>query len=102
MASAGNRRDGLSWSQRVGYIIGPIYLAVGAAGFLVTGGLDFAATNGKSLVIFDVNPLHNIVHLGIGLALTLGARAGVGPSRSINLLVGIIYLGTAAAGFFAL
>ena len=37
-------------------------------GFLVTGFDNFAAETDKTLLGFEINPLHNIVHLAIGLA----------------------------------
>jgi hypothetical protein len=55
-------------SQLLALAIGVIYTAVGVLGFLVTGFEDFAAETDKTLLGFEVNPLHNIVHLVIGLA----------------------------------
>jgi hypothetical protein len=48
--------------------IGAVYTLVGILGFLVTGLEDFAAETDKTLLGFELNPLHNIVHLAIGLA----------------------------------
>ena len=45
-----------------------VYTLVGIAGFFVTGFDNFAAETDKTLLGFEVNPLHNIVHLAIGLA----------------------------------
>src|SRR3712207_8517045 len=36
----------------------------------------FAASQGPKLILFEINPLHNIVHLAIGGALLAAARAG--------------------------
>ena len=47
---------------------GAIYLLVGAAGFAMTGFSDFAGMDHHKLVIFAVNPLHNVIHLVLGLA----------------------------------
>jgi hypothetical protein len=38
------------------------------SGFLVTGFENFAAETNKTLLGFEINPLHNLVHLAIGLA----------------------------------
>jgi uncharacterized membrane protein YuzA (DUF378 family) len=55
-------------SQLLALAIGAVYTLVGIAGFLVTGFDNFAAETDKTLLGFEVNPLHNIVHLAIGLA----------------------------------
>jgi hypothetical protein len=47
--------------------IGAVYTLVGILGFLVTGLEDFAAETDKTLLGFELNPLHNIVHMAIGL-----------------------------------
>jgi hypothetical protein len=55
-------------SQLLTLAIGIIYTLVGIAGFLVTGFENFAAETNKTLLGFEINPLHNLVHLAIGLA----------------------------------
>jgi hypothetical protein len=55
-------------SQLLALAIGAVYTLVGVLGFLVTGLEDFAAETDKTLLGFEINPLHNIVHLLIGLA----------------------------------
>jgi Domain of unknown function (DUF4383) len=55
-------------SQLLTLAIGAVYTLVGVLGFLVTGFDDFAAETDKTLLGFEVNPLHNLVHLAIGLA----------------------------------
>ena len=55
-------------SQLLAWAIGAIYTLVGILGFLVTGLEDFAAETDKTLLGFELNPLHNLVHLVIGLA----------------------------------
>jgi ABC-type transport system involved in multi-copper enzyme maturation permease subunit len=55
-------------AQLLALAIGIIYTLVGIAGFFVTGFDNFAAETDKTLLGFEVNPLHNIVHLAIGLA----------------------------------
>jgi hypothetical protein len=55
-------------SQLLALAIGAVYTLVGVLGFLVTGLEDFAAETDKTLLGFELNPLHNIVHLAIGLA----------------------------------
>lgn len=89
----------MSLSKRVGYVFGAVYLLVGIAGFTVTGGVGFADAQGASLLgLFDVNPLHNAVHMLVGLALFAGAVFGRMPSAVVNAGVGAVYLLVAAAG----
>ena len=62
-------------SQLLALVIGVVYTLVGIAGFFVTGFENFAAETNKTLLGFEINPLHNLVHLAIGLAgLTLWRR----------------------------
>jgi uncharacterized membrane protein YuzA (DUF378 family) len=71
-STAGNRtttKDGLHPSQAIALAVGAAYTLVGIAGFFVTGFDDFAAHDtGEKLLGFQLNPLHNIVHLVIGVA----------------------------------
>ena len=56
-------------AQWLALAIGAVYTIVGLAGFFLTGFDGFAAPEGDLLLgIFEVNPLHNIVHLTIGFA----------------------------------
>jgi ABC-type transport system involved in multi-copper enzyme maturation permease subunit len=55
-------------AQLLALAIGAVYTLVGILGFFVTGFDNFASETNKTLLGFEVNPLHNIVHLVIGLA----------------------------------
>src|SRR5215207_3949875 len=55
-------------SQLLALAIGAVYTLIGILGFLVTGFENFAAETNKTLLGFEINPLHNLVHLAIGLA----------------------------------
>src|SRR3954453_14260245 len=94
MANRGTSGTGTrSLNETVAYAFGAIYVLVGIIGFFVTGGEDFAGDEGgKLLGIFEVNALHNIVHILIGLALLGAARAGVNAARSTNLTIGAVYI----------
>lgn len=89
--------QGKSSAQLVGMAFGAVYLLVGAVGFAVTGLSNFASDTNTQLIIFDVNPLHNIVHLAIGAAL-LGASASNKISGPVNGVVGATYLVVALIG----
>jgi hypothetical protein len=88
-------------NRLVATIFGAVYLLVGVLGFFVTSGVDFIATEGGLLLgIFEVNPLHNIAHLLIGAALLIGGLSGVRAAKTVNLVVGIVYLLLGIIGFF--
>jgi uncharacterized membrane protein YuzA (DUF378 family) len=61
-------RPGRHPAQLLALVIGVVYTLIGIAGFFVTGFENFAAETDKTLLGFEINPLHNIVHLVIGLA----------------------------------
>ncbi|ROS31526.1 DUF4383 domain-containing protein [Cellulomonas sp. PhB150] len=84
----------------IGAVFGAVYLLVGVAGFFVTSGVAFAGTDGKALIIFDVNPLHNVIHLLIGAALLIAATRSVPASKAVNTTVGAVYLLVGVVGLF--
>ncbi|WP_426593042.1 DUF4383 domain-containing protein [Cellulomonas sp. McL0617] len=86
-------------NRLIGAIFGIVYLLVGVAGFFVTTNVAFAATAGKPLVVFDVNPLHNIVHLLVGAALLIGSFT-VRSAKAVNATVGGVYLLVGIVGLF--
>ena len=82
-------------------IFGAVYLLVGLLGFAVTGGLSIIATEGNLLLgLFAVNPLHNIAHLLIGLALLIAGVSTVSAAKAVNTVVGAVYLLLGIVGFF--
>ena len=88
-------------NQKVGLVFGAVYVLVGLIGFAVTGGVGFAEAEGGLLLgIFEVNPLHNLVHLAVGVALAGAAAAGAGASKGVNLAVGAVYALVGVLGFF--
>ena len=83
-------------------VFGAVYLLVGLAGFAVTSGIGFFATQGANLIIFAVNPLHNVIHLAIGAALLFAGLKSVPAARSVNTTVGAVYLLVGIVGLFLL
>jgi hypothetical protein len=79
MATTAGTRTTNSVNGTVGYVIGAVFLLVGILGWFVSGGHGFADRDGGSLLGFQVNPLHNIVHLLVGVVLLLEARAADWP-----------------------
>jgi ABC-type transport system involved in multi-copper enzyme maturation permease subunit len=87
-------------SQLLALAIGAVYTLVGLLGFLVTGFDNFAAETDKTLLGFEINPLHNLVHLAIGLAgLALWRR--LDTARLYGWLLAIGYGATFIYGLFA-
>ncbi len=91
-----------SVNRLLGYVLGAVYLLIGALGFAVTSDVGFASRNGDLLLGFEVNPLHNIVHLLVGVVLLLGATRGVAAARSANIAIGGTYLVVGLLGLFIL
>jgi hypothetical protein len=80
---------GWSAAQRFAAVFGLGYFAVGIAGFFITGTQDFAGHDHQhALLIFAVNPLHNVVHLVLALAWLVGCLRHR-TARLANLSVGV-------------
>jgi ABC-type transport system involved in multi-copper enzyme maturation permease subunit len=77
-------------AQTLTLVIGAVFLLVGIAGFFVTGFKNFAEPSDATLLIFDVNPLHNIVHLLLGAAGVSLART-VDGARTYGMLLAVGY-----------
>jgi len=84
-------------AQKFAMAFGGVYLLVGIAGFFVANEFTGGSADDK-LILFPVNHLHNIVHLAIG-ALWLGASKTHTAAKSVNTLIGAVYLLVAALGF---
>ena len=87
-------------NRLVAAVFGGVYLLVGLLGFAVTGFSSFAGTNtGDNLIVFEVNPLHNIVHLAIGALLLVSSKT-VATAKGANTAVGAVYLLVGILGLF--
>jgi hypothetical protein len=89
-----------SLNRLLGFGFGAVYLLVGLVGFAITAGVGFAHDHGKDLIIFELNPLHNIVHIAIGLLLGFAAYKGTAAAAAANSLVGGVYLLVGVLGLF--
>ncbi|GAB2472304.1 DUF4383 domain-containing protein [Promicromonospora xylanilytica] len=89
--------------QWLALVVGVVYLLVGIAGFFVTG-FDMAGfmehDPGATLLGFAINPLHNIVHLVIGI-LGIGAWSRSASARTFGWLLLIGYGAVFVYGLFA-
>jgi hypothetical protein len=87
----------------VAYGFGAIFVLVGVAGFTVSGGHTAAGHEGGDLLgVFQVNVLHNVVHLAVGAVMLGAAVAGNVAARLTNTAVGAVYLLLAVVGLFIL
>lgn len=59
---------------------------------MVTSGIGFFATEGANLIILEVNPLHNVIHLAIGGALLYAGLKSTAMARTVNTGVDAVYL----------
>jgi hypothetical protein len=100
--STGMSLSDLRPSQWVALVTSVVFVAVGVAGFIATGFDDFAAHDtGEKVLIFEVNPVHNLVHLVlglVGLALVWRLRGAL----TFGLLVAIGYGAAFVYGLFAI
>ena len=80
--------------------VGVTYLLVGILGFFVTGFDNFASESNETLLGFEVNPLHNIVHIAIGVAGIVLART-LATARTYGWLLVAGYGLTFLYGLFA-
>ena len=94
---ASTRTGNRSVNSTVAAVFGAVYVLVGLAGFFVSE--TFAATDDDTLLGFEVNHLHNIVHLLIGVAL-LAASRRTETARRLNLLIGGTYVVLGLIGWF--
>jgi len=89
-------------NRLIATVFGAVYLLVGLVGFAVTSGVGFFSTEGNNLIIFEVNPLHNVIHLAIGAALLYAGVKDIQLSRTVNTAVGAVYLLVGILGLFLL
>lgn len=87
-------------NRLIATIFGAVYLLVGVLGFFVTSGIGFLATEGANLIIFAVNPLHNVIHLAIGGALLYAGLNSIALAKTVNTAVGAVYLLVGVLGLF--
>lgn len=81
---------GKSPTQTFALVFGAVYVLVGLLGFVMD----------PILGIFQVNLLHNIVHLAIGGALLFASKDHA-TAKTVSLIVGVAYLLVAVLGFVA-
>src|SRR5215208_6624752 len=88
-------------SQILALVVGAAFTAAGIIGFFITGVDGFAEhDSGKHLLGLEINPLHNIVHLALGvLGLLLATR--LATARLYGWLLALGYGAAFAFGLYA-
>ena len=84
-------------------LFGAVYVLVGLLGFFWVNDVPFAGPGDGTnaiLGIFEVNPLHNIVHLLIGAALLIAGAGTAASARAANSTIGAVYLLLGVVGCF--
>jgi hypothetical protein len=77
-------------AQYLTLAIGAVYTLIGVLGFFVTGFDGWTSPEGASLLGFEVNPLHNVVHLAIGIA-GLAMWRELPATRTYGWLLAVVY-----------
>lgn len=72
--------------QKLAWVFGIVLLAVGILGF-VPG----VTANGMLLGIFEVDGLHNVIHLLSGIVAVLAARGSAAYARLYFKVFGVVY-----------
>jgi hypothetical protein len=94
-------RTGGRLNTLVAGVVGAVFVVVGLLGFTVSGGHSLAGhTGGELLGVFQVNTLHNIVHLAVGAVMVAAAIAGTRSARVANTGIGAVYLVLGVLGLF--
>ena len=101
-ATAGNNVAGRGRTvpEILALAFGAIYLLIGIIGFFITGFDDFFGHTDKTLLGFEINGMHNVVHLVIGVAGLVLARTLAG-ARSYGWLLAVGYGAAFVYGLFA-
>lgn len=83
----------MSATTSFGHLGGGLLTAIGALGLAVTGLAAPLTPMGQHLLVLEVNPAQNMVHLTLGLVMVLGA-AGSDTAARTTTLVATATLGT--------
>ncbi len=92
-ATAGNNAAGRGKTipEILALAFGAVYLLVGIVGFFITGFDDFFAHNtNETLLGFEINGMHNVVHILIGIAGLVLSRTLAG-ARTYGWLLAVGY-----------
>ena len=86
-------------AQTYALLFGAVLLLVGIVGFFVNSSFEFGSdVEGDNLILFEVNGLHNIIHIASG-ALGLALAKTASGARAYALGFGAVYLLVTLIGF---
>lgn len=98
---AGTTAGGVRLNQLTAAVIGGVLALVGLAGFFVSGDHDAVGQDGGELLgLFQVNVLHNLVHLAVGAVMVAAAILGRWAAKTVNLAIGLVYVLLFVIGLF--
>lgn len=82
-------------------VFGVVLVAAGVLGFFVEASFDVRENVPReTLIFFDVNGWHNVVHLASG-AVLLAVAGSYAAARTVAIAYGVIYVVVVIAGFIA-
>lgn len=82
----------MSYVKTYATILGWTFVVVAVAGFFLTGFGDFFGVDGETLILFGINPAHNLIHLVLGVTYLIGSRASEAGARAVVLVLSSAYL----------
>ncbi|GIJ47333.1 hypothetical protein Val02_42190 [Virgisporangium aliadipatigenens] len=86
-------RAGTSFNTIVAFAAGAVFVLVGLLGFTVSGEHTAVGHEGGALLgLFQVNVLHNVVHIAVGAVMIGAAVAGGRIAKATNVTIGAVYL----------
>ncbi len=100
-AGPGTGQRAKPWPQLAALTFGIVYTLVGIVGFFITGFDNFFGHTDETLLIFDINPAHNIVHILIGVAGLVLGRTLAG-ARTYGWLLAVGYGAAFVYGLIAI
>jgi hypothetical protein len=80
-------------------VTGTTFLVLGILGLVVAHDVGFADLHGQSLLVFELNPMQSLLHLGLGALLIEGARHPLLWARFANTMAGGILVAVGLVGF---
>ena len=90
-----------SSNRIVAVVAGAAYVVIGVAGFFVAPDAGFLDTTGGLLLgLFQVNGLHSVIHVVIGIALVAAGVVGLRPAKTANSSIGAVFLLLGIVGLF--
>jgi hypothetical protein len=88
-----------SLAARVALALGVFYVVIGIIGFFSTGFSDFTQNTNDTIVGFQVNPAHNVVHMAVGTFLLAMSRFSAPVTEGGLMGVGLFYVVAFVIGF---